>query len=143
MESFSRLQGPAKPLVADAQYQPGALQLAALRLNFEVAGIYQHGTVALAIIFAGFRSGQNGKGIVLMAAGAPVGTNRHDAVGHRGAFRHPLHAVPSLKMDHVPLTKGQIQAGRGCFVQPDGSVAAISQHSAAGDHVLFRENAVV
>ena len=47
--------------------------------------------------------------------GAPVGANGHNAVGHRGAFRHPLHAALSLKMIFPKGLSGQAEAALYSF----------------------------
>ena len=53
--------------------------------------------------------------------GAPVGANGHNAVGHRGAFRHPLHAALSLKMN---FPEGTIRTGGGGFAQLHRGISA-------------------
>ena len=53
-----------------------------------------------------------------------------------------LHAVAAVEVDQFPLAEGQVQAGRGGLVQPDGTAALVFQQGSPGDDVGLGKDAV-
>ena len=77
-----------------------------------------------------------------MTGGAPTGGDGLDTVEQRSPLKLALQRVAPVKMDQLPASEGDIQAGRRCSAQPDHLIAAIAEPYSPGDHVLGLEYAV-
>src|SRR5699024_11703402 len=79
--------------------------------------------------------GQDGKGVVLVAGGPPGRAQGLDVVAQGDPLGLALRAVAAVEVDQLPLAEGQVQAGRGGLVQPDGTAALVFQQGSPGDDV--------
>ena len=138
----ARLQGPAEVVVADPRHQAGGLHLADFALDLEIARPHQHGPQAFARFLGGVGGGQDGKGVVLVAGGPPGRAQGLDVVAQGDPLGLALHAVAAVEVDQLPRAKGQVQAGRGGLVQPDGAAALVFQQGGPGDDVGLGKDAV-
>ena len=86
--------------------------------------------------------GQDGKGVVLVAGGSPGRAQGLDVVAQGDPLGLALHAVAAVEVDQLPRTEGQVQAGRGGLVQPDGTIALVFQQGGPGDDVGLGKDAV-
>ena len=142
VKDLTGLQHPAEPGIMDAHYRPDGSCLIQFNVRFVVAGVDQHHAIALAIVLGGFRLAENDEGIVLMTGSTPGGGNGLDTLDQIPALRHPLHGVPSVEVDQLPASEGNIQAGRGGLFQHHHAVSGIDNPNGPGDHIFCFKNAV-
>ena len=77
-----------------------------------------------------------------MTAHSPAGTKRDHAPGQRHAFRNPLHAVTSVKMQYIILPEREIQTRRGCLPDHHLLPAPVQQTYGTDNDILRRENMI-
>ena len=78
----------------------------------------------------------------MVAGRSTLGRDGLDALHQRDSFGLALHRVPAVKMQQIPLPKGDIEADARRLVQNNVRRAAIGQPHRAGQHVLPLEDAV-
>ena len=142
LKALSRRQTPGEAVRVDARYDAYGTTLIQFNVRAVIAGIDRHDAVAGPCRLCGIRLADDHEGIMLMTGGAPAGGDGLDTVEQRSPLKLPLQCMASVKMDQLPASEGNIQAGRRCSVQPDHLIAAIADTYSPGDHVLGLEYAV-
>ena len=143
MEGRFRRQLPAEAVVAYTCHDTHAVKLVAFDLCFVIARVHQHHAVAGAAVLRGFSVTQDNKRIMLMARHASARYESVYTVEQRHALRLTLHAVPSVKVYHIPLTERKLQTHRAGFSQPYYLIARVDYLGAACDDVKLFKDAVI
>ena len=142
VKALSGGQGPGELLVVDAHDRPDGAHLIHLNVGTVVAGIDQHHAIALALVLCGGGVTENDKRIVVVAGGAPLGGDGLNGAGKRNPLHLPLHGMAAMKVDEIPLTKGQVETDGSRLLQTHGAVTGVDQPGRPGDHILLGKDAI-
>ena len=123
--------------------QAHLIQLIQLDLCLEAAAVHQKCADAASVLLCAVRRTQNRRGVLLMAGSASCAGALLYAVEQRCPLRHPLHGVSAVEVHPLPCAVRQVQTQAGCLLQNHRGCAGIPEHSASGDDVQFRQNAVL
>ena len=93
----------------DPHNQTCLFRLVQFYLALEITAVDKDNAIAVSVILSGIAVAEDDCGIVMVAGHASLAFNGLDAMEDRATFDLPLHVVPSVKMNQIQGTFGEVQ----------------------------------
>ncbi len=142
VQLLSRLQIPGELVRMNAAQKSRLIELILFHLHEEITAVEEGEAITLPLGLCRFLLTQNGKRMVLVAAGPAHASDGGDTMRYPAPFHVPLHRMPPVQRNPVEVSEGKIQAYRHRLLDPQRTGSLVDNSHGPHNDVLLLQHTV-